>query len=176
MLRTTAAIVAGKAARAAARVRGGGSAMPGLVAERIDPQFLAHALSGVSEGIVVVTGTNGKTTTTKMLAAILRAHGKRVFSNPTGSNFTRGVISSMLGEIPLSGRLDADMAVLELDEAHALRFTENVKPTHSLLLNVAASIAPDNIPPTRAGVSPIWIKVTSFCGCNFNFLRPILAP
>ncbi len=137
MLRTTAAIVAGKAARAAARVRGGGSAMPGLVAERIDPQFLAHALSGVSDGIVVVTGTNGKTTTTKMLAAILRAHGKQVFSNPTGSNFTRGVISAMLGDLPITGRLDADIAVLELDEWHALQFAKVVTPTHALLLNVA---------------------------------------
>ena len=43
----------------------------------------------------------------------------------------------MLGEIPLSGRLRADMAVLELDEAHALRFAAQVRPTHSLLLNVA---------------------------------------
>ena len=137
MLRTTAAIVAGKTARAAARVRGGGSAMPGLIAERIDPRLLAHALSGVTNGIVVVTGTNGKTTTTKMLAAILRAHGKRVFSNPTGSNFTRGVISAMLGDLPLSGRLDADVAVLELDEWHALQFAKVVTPTHALLLNVA---------------------------------------
>jgi lipid II isoglutaminyl synthase (glutamine-hydrolysing) len=137
VLRTTAAIVAGKTARAAARVRGGGSAMPGLIAERIDPRLLAHALSGVTNGIVVVTGTNGKTTTTKMLAAILRAHGKRVFSNPTGSNFTRGVISAMLGDLPLSGRLDADVAVLELDEWHALQFAKVVTPTHALLLNVA---------------------------------------
>jgi UDP-N-acetylmuramyl tripeptide synthase len=137
VLRTKVAVAAGKAARAASRLRGGGSALPGLVVERVDPRFLAHALSGLPRGIVVVTGTNGKTTTTKMLVAILRQHGLRVFSNPTGSNFTRGVISSMLGEIPLSGRLDADMAVLELDEAHALRFTEQVKPTHSLLLNVA---------------------------------------
>jgi UDP-N-acetylmuramyl tripeptide synthase len=137
VLRTTAAIVAGKTARAAARVRGGGSAMPGLVAERIDPKFLAHALSGVSDGIVVVTGTNGKTTTTKMLAAILRTHGKRVFSNPTGSNFTRGVISAMLGDLPLTGRLEADVAVLELDEWHALQFARVVTPTHALLLNVA---------------------------------------
>jgi lipid II isoglutaminyl synthase (glutamine-hydrolysing) len=137
VLRTTAAIVAGKTARAAARVRGGGSAMPGLIAERIDPRLLAHALSRVTNGIVVVTGTNGKTTTTKMLAAILRAHGKRVFSNPTGSNFTRGVISAMLGDLPLSGRLDADVAVLELDEWHALQFAKVVTPTHALLLNVA---------------------------------------
>jgi UDP-N-acetylmuramyl tripeptide synthase len=130
-------VVAGKAARAATRLRGGGSALPGLVAERVDPGFLAHALADVRGGIVVVSGTNGKTTTTKMLVAVLRAHGRTVFTNPTGSNFTRGVISSMLGELPLRGRLDADLAVLELDEAHALKFAASVRPTHALLLNVA---------------------------------------
>jgi len=137
VLRTTAAVVAGKAARAVSRLRGGGSALPGLVAERVDPGFLAHALADVPRGIVVVSGTNGKTTTTKMLVAVLRAHGLSVFTNPTGSNFTRGVISSMLGELPVNGRLKADMAVLELDEAHALRFAAAVRPTHALLLNVA---------------------------------------
>jgi lipid II isoglutaminyl synthase (glutamine-hydrolysing) len=111
--------------------------MPGLVVERVDPRFLAHALADLPRGVVVVTGTNGKTTTTKMLVAILREHGLTVFTNPTGSNFTRGVISAMLAEITLSGRLKADIAVLELDEAHALKFAAEVKPTHSLLLNVA---------------------------------------
>ena len=130
-------MAAGKAARAASRLRGGGSALPGLVVETVDPRFLTHALAGLPRGVVVVTGTNGKTTTTKMLVAILREHGLTVFTNPTGSNFTRGVISSMLAEIPLSGRLRADIAVLELDEAHALKFAAAVKPTHSLLLNVA---------------------------------------
>ena len=130
-------MVAGKVARAATRLRGGGSALPGLVVERVDPRFLTHALADLPRGVVVVTGTNGKTTTTKMLVAILREHGLTVFSNPTGSNFTRGVISSMLAEIPVSGRLKADIAVLELDEAHALKFAAAVKPTHSLLLNVA---------------------------------------
>ena len=137
MLRTSLAVAAGKAARVVSRLRGGGSALPGLVAERVDPDFLTHALADLPHGIVVVTGTNGKTTTTKMLVAILRQHGRKVFTNPTGSNFTRGVISSMLGELKLSGRLEADMAVLELDEAHALKFAAAVKPTHALLLNVA---------------------------------------
>lgn len=138
VLRTTAAVIAGKAARLAARVKGGGgSAFPGLVAERVDPAFLAHALAGVRGGIVVVSGTNGKTTTTKMLVAVLRAHGRAVLTNPTGSNFTRGVISSMLKDLPLSGRASADIAVLELDEAHALKFAEVVTPSHALLLNVA---------------------------------------
>ena len=137
-LRTSTAVVAGKAARVAARLRGGGSALPGLVAERVDPGFLAHALADVRGGIVVVSGTNGKTTTTKMLVALLRAHGRVVFTNPTGSNFTRGVISAMLAELRVGrGRLSADLAVLELDEAHALKFAAAVRPTHSLLLNVA---------------------------------------
>ncbi|HON76497.1 MAG TPA: Mur ligase family protein, partial [Dermatophilaceae bacterium] len=137
MLRTRATIAVGKAARAAARLRGGGSALPGLVVERLDPGFLTRMLADLPGGVVVVSGTNGKTTTTKMLVAVLRAHGRRVFTNPTGSNFTRGVISSMLGVLPASGRLDADTAVLELDEAHALRFADAVPPTHALLLNVA---------------------------------------
>jgi UDP-N-acetylmuramoylalanine-D-glutamate ligase len=111
--------------------------MPGLVVERVDPAFLAHALADVRGGIVIVSGTNGKTTTTKMLVALLRAHGRTVLTNPTGSNFTRGVISSLLRDLPLSGRARADIAVLELDEAHALRFTAVVRPTHALLLNVA---------------------------------------
>ncbi|HRW17384.1 MAG TPA: MurT ligase domain-containing protein [Dermatophilaceae bacterium] len=137
MLRTTAAILAGKATRYAARLRGGGSAAPGLVAERIDPRLLAHTLSSLPLGVVVVSGTNGKTTTTKMLAAIVRAHGIRVFTNPTGSNFTRGVISAMLPEVSPTGRLAADVAILELDEWHALQFAKVVTPTHALLLNVA---------------------------------------
>ncbi len=137
MLKTAAAVLAGKATKAASRLRGGGSALPGLVAERIDPDLLARALTGLPHGVVVVSGTNGKTTTTRMLVAILRAHGRDVFTNPTGSNFTRGVVSAMLDRLPLPGRLGADMAVLELDEAHALRFADAVTPTHTLLLNVA---------------------------------------
>jgi len=137
VLRTSVAVAAGKMARVASRLRGGGSALPGLVVEKLDPRFLTHALADLPRGVVVVTGTNGKTTTTKMLVAILREHGLTVFSNPTGSNFTRGVISSMMAEVSLTGRLRADLAVLELDEAHALKFAAEVKPTHALLLNVA---------------------------------------
>lgn len=135
--RLSLALAAGKAARVFSRLRGGGSALPGLVTETIDPAVLRHTLATMPGGVVVVTGTNGKTTTTKMLVALLREHGLSVFTNPTGSNFTRGVISAMLGEVDLRGRLDADIAVLELDEAHALHFAAVVPPRHALLLNVA---------------------------------------
>jgi UDP-N-acetylmuramyl tripeptide synthase len=126
----------GKSVRQIARLRGGGSALPGLVVEKIDPGFLARALGRLPHGVVAVSGTNGKTTTTKMIVELLEAQGLRVFTNRTGSNFSRGVIAAALGECSLGGRLDADIAVLELDEAHAIHFIARVKPRFTLLLNV----------------------------------------
>lgn len=126
----------GKAVRAASRLRGGGSAFPGLVVERIDPGFMARALCDLPRGVVVVSGTNGKTTTTKMVVELLEGQGLTVFTNRTGSNFTRGVAAALLGEVDWRGRLKADVAVLELDEAHAVHFVNLVPPTSCLLLNV----------------------------------------
>lgn len=119
-----------------AQARGGGSALPGLVVERIDPRFMERTLASLPHGVVLISGTNGKTTTTKMVVELLRGQGLRVFTNPTGSNFTRGVVAAMLGEVDRAGRLDADIAVLELDEAHAVHFVRAVAPQYCLFLNV----------------------------------------
>jgi len=129
-------IILGKAVRYAARLRGGGSALPGLFVERISPSFVPDTLSQLPHGVVVISGTNGKTTTTKMVVALLESQGLKVFTNRTGSNFVRGVAAALLGEIDVKGKLDADIAVLELDEAHAVKFVEVVPPRYSLLLNV----------------------------------------
>ena len=127
----------GKAVRVASRLaHGGGSAFPGKIVERIDPQFLARTLQQLPLGVVLVSGTNGKTTTTRMVASMLESLGLKVFTNPTGSNFTRGVVSSLLAEVSLGGKLDADIAVLELDEAYAVHFVKQVQPDYCLLLNV----------------------------------------
>lgn len=128
--------VIGKLVRVVARLRGGGSALPGLVAERLDPGYMARVLDRVPMGVVVVSGTNGKTSTTKMITEMLEALGFSVFTNDTGSNFSRGVVSAILAESSPSGRLSADIAVLELDEAHATHVVQQVNPTASLLLNV----------------------------------------
>lgn len=126
----------GKLVRFVSRFKGGGSALPGLVVERIDVKYLQKILHTLPKGVVVISGTNGKTTTTKMVVEILQANGLKVFTNSTGSNFMRGVISSLLSEVSFLGKLDADIAVLELDEAHATHFVSQVKPRVSLLLNV----------------------------------------
>jgi UDP-N-acetylmuramyl tripeptide synthase len=126
----------GKLVRRVSRLRGGGSALPGLVVEKIDPGFMQRTLSTLPLGVAVVSGTNGKTTTTKMVVELLESQGLKVFTNRTGSNFTRGVAAALLGEVDWRGRLTADVAVLELDEAHAVHFVNRVPPRYSLLLNV----------------------------------------
>jgi UDP-N-acetylmuramyl tripeptide synthase len=112
-----------------------GNALPGLVVEKVFPGYLAHAMAALSEGVVVVTGTNGKTTTTKMIATIL-AQRYRVLTNDTGSNFVRGAITTTVEHATWGGRLPFDVAVFELDEAWAVRFVAVVPPRRALLLNV----------------------------------------
>ena len=126
----------GKTVKYIAALRGGGSALPGLFVEKIDPAFISRTLASLPEGVVVISGTNGKTTTTKMVVELLESQGLKVFTNRTGSNFTRGVAAALLGEVDMKGRLDADIAVLELDEAHAVHFVKTIAPRYSLLLNV----------------------------------------
>jgi UDP-N-acetylmuramyl tripeptide synthase len=86
-------------------------------------------------GVTVVSGTNGKTTTTKMLAHVLGTR-YRVLTNPTGSNFTRGAVSAVVDVARWNGRLDFDLAVLELDEAYAAKFVEQFPPHRVVVLNV----------------------------------------
>jgi len=128
--------ILGKAVKNVARLRGGGSALPGLVVERIYPDFIKHTLANLPLGVVVISGTNGKTTTTKMVVELLENQGLKVFTNKTGSNFTRGVAAALLSEVNVRGELHADIAVLELDEAHAVHFVDSIPPRFSLILNV----------------------------------------
>ncbi|PPF24814.1 Mur ligase family protein [Rathayibacter rathayi] len=138
MIRYAPAVLLGRAARFAARVRkpGGGSAVPGLVVNRIAPGFLPAVLDGFPDGLVVVTGSAGKSTTTKMLVAVLRAHGLRVFTNPSTANIAQGLTSALLERADLRGRIDADIAVLEMDEGHGARLAPRMHPRVVLLTNV----------------------------------------
>ncbi|MBR3368660.1 DUF1727 domain-containing protein [Candidatus Saccharibacteria bacterium] len=129
-------ILVGKTVQKVSKLRGGsGSALPGLVIEKLDPEFAENILKQLPYGVVVVSGTNGKTTTTKIVTELLKSQGLRVFTNETGSNFFRGVISAMLKNIKLTGTFNFDIAVLELDEAHAVKFVEKVPINYALLLN-----------------------------------------
>ena len=131
-----ASILIGKAIRKLSRLHGGGSALPGLVIEKLDPAFLGQVLEELPLGTVVISGTNGKTTTTRILTRLLEDQGLKVFTNPTGSNFVRGILSAVLEKIRPDGTFDYDIAVLELDEAHAVRFTQAIPISYALILNI----------------------------------------
>ena len=102
----------------------------------LSPKFLGRAVERMPLGVVFVSGSNGKSTTTHMLTSILRAHGLSVFSNPTGANLPQGIASAMLADVPLDGRLRQDVAVLEVDEAFGPRLAKALTPHSVLLINI----------------------------------------
>ena len=91
--------VLGQGVRWTSSLRGGGSAFPGLFMEKLHPGFVAEELAKLPRGVVVISGTNGKTTTTKMTVQLLRSQGLRVFTHRPGPNFVRGVAASLLAEM-----------------------------------------------------------------------------
>jgi lipid II isoglutaminyl synthase (glutamine-hydrolysing) len=113
-----------------------GAAMPGLILERINPGILKRTLGRLPHGVVVISGTNGKTTTTHITSEVYRKKGYRVFTNHSGSNMTRGILSSIVRFARVNGVLEYDIAILEIDEAYAARLAPILKPRASILLNV----------------------------------------
>ncbi len=113
-----------------------GSALPGYVIERFYPAFTQKALKKLPDGVIVISGTNGKTTTTKIVSETLHKLGERVMTNRSGSNMTRGLISTVVKQSKLSGRLPYDVAVLEVDEAYAAVLSKKVPIRAALVLNV----------------------------------------
>src|SRR5690349_13355441 len=96
--------------------RGEATSLPGLVAERLDPKIL-QKLGRHLEQVVLVTGTNGKTTTTAMVAAVMGSKYPDVIVNRAGSNLSRGIISALVYRTNWQGRLRSKVAVFEVDEA-----------------------------------------------------------
>jgi len=136
--RLAAAVTASKLSATAIRWlgRGGGTAAPGVVANLIDPQVLDKLSRRVASGCVVVAGTNGKTTTARMLADILEGAGVRVIHNRSGSNLVRGISAAFAGQSSLVGRPGGDLAVIEADEAAFPEVVRRTQPRLVLLLNL----------------------------------------
>lgn len=130
------AILVGKALRFVLRLRGGGSAVPGRAALIIDPSFLQKTLGRMGKGIYFVSGSNGKSTTTAMLVKVLRQHGLKVLTNPAGGNLPQGLASALLADVNWRGKLEHDLAVLEVDEAYGKLIAQKVAPNGLLLTNL----------------------------------------
>lgn len=136
-MRSAIGIAVGRAVQWLLRVRGGkGSGAPGLVTNRIAPALLPRVLASFPEGLVVVSGTAGKSTTTKMVAGLLRAHGMRVFTNSSTANLPQGITSAVLDQGDWRGRVDADIAVLEMDEAFGALMSSTFEARVVTLTNI----------------------------------------
>jgi len=132
------ALLIGRLIRFAVRLvrPGGGSALPGLVVSRLAPNLVYKTLNSFPQGYVAITGTAGKSTTTKMVVGIVRAHGVEVFTNPSTANIEQGFFSTIVRTGNLFGEVPGSIAILEMDEAHAASEARKVKPTTSVILNV----------------------------------------
>lgn len=118
-IRLSLAVAAGKSAGVASRLlrRGGGTTLPGVVARRIDPQALRKLAATLPQGVVLVSGTNGKTTTTRMIAATLADDGRIPLHNRAGANLMSGVTATALTGASIRGRMQARIGLFETDEA-----------------------------------------------------------
>lgn len=119
MLKTAMAVTAGKtvATLTAFLKMGSGTSLPGKVARKIDPALLKHLGAQVHKEVLAVTGTNGKTTTCGLLAQFLVSGNQTVVHNQLGANMVPGITAALLRQSSCLGRLQADYAVLEVDEA-----------------------------------------------------------
>ena len=114
----------------------GGSSLPGLWARRVEPQVLSLLAQKLADGVWVVTGTNGKTTTAALIRAMLEADGRPPAANASGSNMILGLTTALLQEVDWRLRPVKRLAVLEVDEATLPRASAEMRPRALLVTNV----------------------------------------
>ena len=112
--------------------RGGGTTLPGRLLMRADPKALQRMAAQLDDGAVLVSATNGKTTTSAMVAAVLEGAGREVVNNRAGSNMGWGVATALLDAKRDSGQL----GLFEVDEAWLPTVAEAVRPRTYLLANL----------------------------------------
>jgi lipid II isoglutaminyl synthase (glutamine-hydrolysing) len=109
--------------------RGGGTTLPGRMLVRMAPDAIERLAAQLDRGSIVVSSTNGKTTTAGMIAAILRADGRRPVHNRAGSNMHWGVATALLEQ-------SGDEGLFELDEAWLPRVAPQIRPRLLVLGNL----------------------------------------
>jgi len=113
---------------------GSGGTWPGEVALYFQPKILDYFFSQVKKGIILIAGTNGKTTTARMLRQILTQFDKghyRVIHNDSGANLLNGLVSAFIQQSSWIGKIDTDWAILEVDENTLSLVISNLKPQTS---------------------------------------------
>jgi len=115
---------------------GAASVLPGEIARRLQPQLLQLLSRQVKHGVILIAGTNGKTTTSLLLRTMLERQGKRIAHNATGANLENGLMTTLLANTDLVGKLDVDYAILEVDENVVPKVVAAIEPRIILCLNL----------------------------------------
>src|SRR5689334_9875659 len=139
MMRLAAGVAAAKAVGTLARTagRGGGTSLPGKVLTRVEPHAIAQLASRLDRGSVVISATNGKTTTAAMVASVLERTGARLVHNRAGANMAGGVASALASASRRGGRAMAgDAGLFEVDEFWLGPLVEELEPRALLLGNL----------------------------------------
>ena len=129
-----AARAVGELARRAGR--GGGTSLPGKVLMALEPGAISELSARLPRGSVVVSATNGKTTTAAMVASVLGRAGIPVVHNRAGANMAGGVASTLLAAARGGGRIDGELGLFEIDEFWLDRITPELEPRGILLGNL----------------------------------------
>jgi UDP-N-acetylmuramyl tripeptide synthase len=115
---------------------GAGSTWPGHIVIENDPSILPFLSRQLKKGIILIGGTNGKTTTAKMLVEILRYKGIRILKNESGANLLNGIASVLINQASLLGKISADWGIFEVDEATLPLALSKFTPRIIILLNL----------------------------------------
>jgi UDP-N-acetylmuramyl tripeptide synthase len=116
--------------------RGGGTVIAGHVVPRLAPDALGRLSAALPDGVVLVSGTNGKTTTARLLAQVLAASGRRVVHNRAGANLLTGIVSALAQAADVWGRPRADVGLFEVDEATLPHALPPIRPRVVVLTNI----------------------------------------
>lgn len=136
-MRKILAIWAAKLSAVAGRMIGKkSSSTPGDIALKICPDIIKILSKSVKKGIIVTCGTNGKTTTNNLLNNALLECGYKTVCNNLGANMLNGIATAFAMAASISGKLEADYAVLEIDEASARRVFAHLKPSYMIITNL----------------------------------------
>jgi len=136
-VRLSAALVAGKSAAVAARSIGaGGTSLPGAVARKVHTGVLAELTGRRGVPVVAVTGSNGKTTTCRLLSALLAGEGVQISQNRAGSNLARGVTALAVSAADLRGRIRSEVIVAEVDEGALVEVAAQTLPRVLVVTNL----------------------------------------
>jgi UDP-N-acetylmuramyl tripeptide synthase len=115
---------------------GGGTTLPGSLARRLAPDILRDLSADLPHGAVLLSGTNGKTTTSRMLSEILKAFGERVLHNRAGANLIAGLTATAVADADWAGHPRASIGLFETDEAALPQAVAETKPRLVLIHNL----------------------------------------